>query len=254
MFFLPDKDGRGLSIRKDGTAFLQLWAAYSPGLFLKGGVLMSVFRPKYRDKKTGKSKPVSKWWIELRDHQEIVRRFPGFTDKGQSKVLERQIKQLVACKQNGQSPTSEPALVEWLNSIPDKLRDKLTEVGLLDGSKAATNKPLSELIEEYVQFLAAKERSEKYLRDNRVTLGRICTDCGFRFWSEISATKVMACLKALRDNGMSYKRSNSYLGMAKSFCKWVVQYKGAVESPLRHLKPLNPKLDKRHPRRSLDVG
>jgi integrase len=143
--------------------------------------------------------------------------------------------------------------VEWLNNIGEKLRDKLTQVGLLDGSRAATNKPLTESIEEYVQFLAAKERTEKYLRDNRLILNRIFTNCGFRFWSNVSATKVMAYLKALRDDGMSYARSNSYLVMAKSFCKWVVQYKGAIESPLRHLKPLNAKLDKRRVRRALEV-
>ncbi|MHC4143237.1 MAG: tyrosine-type recombinase/integrase [Planctomycetota bacterium] len=214
---------------------------------------MSVFKPKYKDKRTGKSKSVSRWWVEVRDHQEIVRRFPAFTDKTQSKVVEAKIKQLVACKQNGVSPETEPTLVDWLNGIPEKLQEKLTQVGLLDGSRAATNKPLSELIAEFVQFLSAKERTKKHIVDSRNILDRIFADCGFRFWSDISASKVMACLKSLRNDGMSYKRSNGYLGSLKSFCNWMIEYAGIAESPLRHLKPLNAKLDRRRVRRALTV-
>jgi integrase len=214
---------------------------------------MSVFKPKYKDKRTGKSKSVSKWWVEVRDHQEIVRRFPAFTDKTQSKVVEAKIKQLVACKQNGLSPETEPTLVEWLNGIPEKLRDKLTQVGLLDGSRSARNKPLSELVAEYVEFVSAKERTAKHITDSRNTLERIIKDCRFRFWSDISATSVMAYLKSRRDDGLSYGRSNAYLTFAKAFCNWMVAHREANESPLRHLKRLNSKLDKRHERRALEV-
>jgi len=214
---------------------------------------MSLFKPTYKDKKTGRKKKVSKWWVEVRDHQAIVRRFAAFTDKRQSEVLATKIKQLIACKQNGESPTAEPGLTDWLNVMDENLRDKLIEIGLLNGVKAAMNKPLAALVVEFEQFLLAKERTPKHIKDTRNTLNRIFKDCNFKFWSDISASRVMAYLKTLRNDGISYTRSNRYLGAAKNFSNWMIAYQGAVESPVRHIKPLNVKLDKRHERRALEV-
>lgn len=214
---------------------------------------MSIFKPTYKDKKTGKKKKISKWWIELRDHQEIVKRFAAYTDKRQSEVLETKIKQLIACKKNGESPTAEPGLTDWLNVMDGKLRDRLIEIGLLDASKAMANKSLTKLLDDFEQFLKAKERTQKYVKGNKSALACIFADCSFRFWSDISATQVMAYLKRLRDEGMSYGRSNTYLAAGKMFCNWMVIYQGMAESPLRYVKPLDSKLDPRHKRRVIEL-
>lgn len=47
---------------------------------------MRVFRTSYRDK-NGQTVLAKKWYIELRDHLQTVRRFPAFTDKTQSECL-----------------------------------------------------------------------------------------------------------------------------------------------------------------------
>ncbi|MBL7189955.1 MAG: hypothetical protein ISS70_26810 [Phycisphaerae bacterium] len=96
---------------------------------------MRLFKPKYRDKKTGKTKTVSKWWTELRDHLQIVRRFPAFTDKTQSKKFAEKIEKLVVCRENSEPPDRE--LSQWLESVPAKLRDRFGEIGLLARAKVA---------------------------------------------------------------------------------------------------------------------
>jgi hypothetical protein len=49
---------------------------------------MRVFRTSYKDK-NGQKRIVQKWYVELRDHLETIRRFPAFTDKAQSEALGR---------------------------------------------------------------------------------------------------------------------------------------------------------------------
>jgi len=48
---------------------------------------MRVFKATYKDKRTGVTKPAKNWYIEVRDHMNIARRFTGFTDKNQSLAL-----------------------------------------------------------------------------------------------------------------------------------------------------------------------
>ena len=54
----------------------------------------------------------------------------------------------------------------------------------------------------------------------------------------------------LKEPDISYRRSNSYLKAAKGFCNWVVERGYTGQSPLRHLRPLNEKLDRRRVRRA----
>ena len=54
----------------------------------------------------------------------------------------------------------------------------------------------------------------------------------------------------VKKSGISYRRSNGYLTTAKAFCAWMVERGCAVESPLKHLKPLNVELDRRRERRA----
>ena len=147
-------------------------------------------------------------------------------------------------------------------------------------------------------------------------LKRLFDDCGFKYWSDITANKVERCLKEWRENtttrpssksytklvrqfcnclvnrsewtitqlerifegfefklrtdtspakievfptevkegGLSYRRSNAYLVTAKAFCSWMVERGFTVESPLKHLKPLNVELDRRRERRAGTVN
>jgi integrase len=82
----------------------------------------------------------------------------------------------------------------------------------------------------------------------------IAAGCGFSYWTDISAVKVEAYLKELRDKkegGIGYRRSNAYLTALKMFANWMIEQGRSGESPIRHLKGLNAKLDQRHQRRGL---
>ena len=209
---------------------------------------MRLFRPTYRDK-TGEKRELKKWWVELRDHQGIVRRFPAFTDQEPSKTLGKQIERLVACRISGDSPG--PELSRWLEQTTSKLRERLASIGLLDRTRAAGGKPLVKEIKD--PSTSKLQLVDCHLADFRQALGdrgntaaqvvltisrvkRIVEGCKFRTWSDISANTVSRYLADLQAvDGISTKTKNYYLKAIKHFCRWMVKQRRASESPLEHV-------------------
>ena len=87
---------------------------------------------------------------------------------------------------------------------------------------------------------------------------RVFTGCGFRFFSDISATRVQTFLTELRTGteekpGISAQTFNFHLAAVKQFCRWMVKHQRATANPVDHLDPLNVKVDRRRDRRALTV-
>jgi len=212
---------------------------------------MRVFRPTYKDKE-GRAKKVKKWWLELRDHLHIVRRFPGFTDKAQTELLGRQIERLVNYKVAGEQPDAQ--LSRWLENIPAKLRDRLVGIGLLDCSRAAASKPLSEHLKNFRVALVAKGNTTGHVKKTISRISRTIQGCGFKSWSDLSASRIQHFLAGLRNNGnrIGAQTFNYYLQAIKQFANWMVDERRASENPLSHLKSVNTQSDKRRMRRPLE--
>ena len=83
---------------------------------------------------------------------------------------------------------------------------------------------------------------------------RVMDGCGFRFWSDISGSKVMAYLGDLRTSeNISAQTFNFYLQAVKQFGRWMVKDGRASENPPAHLDGLNVKADRRFQRRAFTV-
>ncbi len=211
-----------------------------------------MWKPTYKDG-AGKVHRLAKWWIETKDHLSIVRRFPGLSEKAQTKALARQIVRLVACRMTGEQPG--PDLTRWLEQVPPKLLSRFAEIGLLDGSRAAGMKPLREHLADFRQGLLDKGDTAKQAREVTTRAGKVLDGCGFTVWSQIRADRIASYLARLREggNGISAQTSNFYLQAVKQFCRWMVQNRRASESPVAHLKGLNVKTDRRHDHVQLEV-
>ena len=85
-----------------------------------------------KNKQTKSKKPKNKqtrnWYIELRDHRQVLRRIPAFVDKAASEALGRKIERLVSFKVAGEQP--DPPLSRWIEQIPDNLRLRLARLVL----------------------------------------------------------------------------------------------------------------------------
>jgi len=191
------------------------------------------------------------WHIGFEDNLAIKREVKAYTNEQASNKLAERINELLCCQANNQQLSVE--LQKWLDQVPERIRDELISFGLIDPRRIAAGKILTDLISEFEKSLQSKERSTRYVQQTVAQIKKVFKGCGFRYWSDIEATKVENHLRNLRDNGIGYGRSNTLLHSVKSFCNWVVCYGLASESPLRHLKPLNEELDKRHERRALKV-
>ena len=91
-----------------------------------------VFKTTYKDRK-GRTKEAAKWYVEFRDQLDTVRRLPAFTSKAASEEMGRNLVKLVAYHK-GSGGQTDPALTRWLTGLPQRTRDKLVRIGLLDGA------------------------------------------------------------------------------------------------------------------------
>ena len=216
---------------------------------------MRVFRTSYRGRE-GQVKQAPKWYIELRDHLQTVRRFPAFPDKNKGKALSlalgKQIERLVRFKVAGEQP--DPQSSHWIETIPARLRQRLGDIGLLDAERASGGKLLSEHLEDFQQALADKGDTAKHGGETVSKVKRIIEGCKFRAWSDISANVVSRYLSDLESTGGIGKRTrNYYLKAIKHFCRWMVKQRRASQSPLEHLDCVSVQAgDTRHSRRALE--
>jgi len=158
---------------------------------------------------------------------------------------------------------TDPALERWLAELPQRIRRKLCEIGLLNPHRVAGSRALSEHLEDFKAALKAKGCSSRHVDLVEARARRVIEGCGFRFYADISASKVMTYLDGLREDrktgdgqikrGISAQTFNFYLAAVKQFCRWMVKDRRVIESPVHHLDGLNVKTDRRHDRRALSV-
>jgi len=211
---------------------------------------MRVFHTTYKTR-DGQTKQAAKWYVELRDHLDTIRRFPGFPDRRQTEALGRQIERLVRCRMGGERPDS--SLARWLEQIPPKLMDRFVSIGLIDSGRAAAGKPLVEHIKDFRDSLLAKGNTAMYVQTVISRTQAVMNGCKSRVWSDVRADRVERYLADLRSGGLSIQTTNFYLQSAQQFCRWMIRNGRASESPLAHLRGLNVRTDRRHDRTTLEV-
>ncbi len=211
---------------------------------------MRVHKVQYKDK-NGRKKYLKNWWIELKDHNQIVRRFSGFPDKQQSMLLGKQIERLVNYKNAGEQPDGQ--LTKFIEGMSPKLRSKLADLELLDSKTIAAGTPLSKHVDDFFQSLLAKGDTEKQANTVISRVKRVLDGCKFEKWNDIVASKIEQYLSKMRNSGegISAQTSNFYLKAVKQFCRWMVLDQRANPLQLDHLKGLNVKTDRRHDRQAL---
>ncbi|MFH1421631.1 MAG: tyrosine-type recombinase/integrase, partial [Planctomycetota bacterium] len=212
---------------------------------------MRLFKAGYKDRK-GVNRKSAKWYVEFRDHLMTVRRIPAFTDKKASEELGRKLEKLVASRLAGEAP--DIAMTRWLEAVSTKLREKLCEIGLLDASRAAAGKLLTEHVSDWEKHLETKGCTEKHSKLSRARVESVFAGCKMRTWTDISAGTIQYWLAEQRSKGLSYQTSNHYRQHLQAFCNWMVREGRASQNPLKHLQGLNVKVDRRHDRRALTAN
>lgn len=191
--------------------------------------MASILRQKYTTKdKNGKRvcKQSKSWYVDYKTEDGKRKRVKGFKDKAATVQL------AVELERNAE----------------------LARRGIIDRYAEDRKKPLKQHLEDFHQSLLAKGNTVAHAKQTSTRAREIISLCKFVMWTDISASKVQRCLADLRngEDGLSAGTSNGYLQATKQLCRWMVQDGRASESPLTHLKRMNAKVDKRHPRRPLE--
>ena len=239
---------------------------------------MRLFKSTFKNA-AGKTVKTAKWYVEFRDQRGQVRRIPAFTSKAASEELGRNLDKLVAYHK-GTGGQVDPALSDWLTSLPENIRQLLGDcelrsrgrsaskskvrsgIGLIEAERAAASKPLSGHLEDFRASLLARGVTARQVELVCGRTKRIIDGCGFTFWSHVTASRVLTFVHGLQadvhdENGKLVKRGisaqtfNFYVAAVKQFCRWAVKDRRIAESQVAHLDGLNVKLDRRHDRRSL---
>ncbi|MEI7837816.1 MAG: hypothetical protein WCK05_15555, partial [Planctomycetota bacterium] len=164
---------------------------------------MRIFQSTYKDRE-GRTCTTKRWYIEFSYKRERPHRLPGLTDRQQTEGLARRIGDLINHKEAGE--TFPPALTKWIEGLSPRLRDALAAIGLLDAGKVAALRPLAEHLDGaadapgWRQYLSAKGNTPGHVDKQCARAGKIIEGCRFAYWSEVSASKVMAYLDELRAN------------------------------------------------------
>lgn len=240
---------------------------------------MRIFQSSYRDR-NGQTQRTARWYIEFSDHLERPHRLPGLTDRRQTEALGRRVLDLVGLKAGGQ--TLPPDMSKWVEGLPARIHRLLGKWGLLDTSKVAALRPLADHLDGaadlpgWRQHLIGKGNTARHVELNCARAKAIMRGCRFAYWSDVSASRVLAFLDGLRVDhvkldrdgkpmvdektgqpimrpGLSHASFNYYLTAFKSFCRFMVRDGRASESPVAHLDGLNAKTDRRHDRRALSL-
>jgi len=217
---------------------------------------MRLYRPTYKDK-NGASRHSKRWWIKITDHNDVLRLFPGYTDKGATQDLAQRIKGLIACRANRERPDGD--LARWLEGVPPKLKEKLSRFDILDARRIAATQSITDHLAEFYESILANGSSEQQAGQVKSRVKRVFDDCGFDTWTFIDAGVIHRYLyrrrqKERKHGGISVRTSNHYLQAVKAFGKWMVQNGRANSSPVDHLTALEVKKhDMEHPRRALEV-
>jgi integrase/recombinase XerD len=213
-------------------------------------VTARVYRDTYRDRRSGERVKAKRWTIEFRDHRGRARRLVAFTDRTASAALGHSLQRLAAFRAAKAVP--DLALSREIEEWPERIRSRLAKLGLLELRQLAGSRPITDLLEEYAATLRARKRTEKHVAQTIGRARRVFAGAGATFPGEIDPMAVERFLAAERKRlgRFGATASNHSLAAAKAFCQWMLESRHASENPLRGLKPLNARLDRRRQRRA----
>ncbi|MHC4068750.1 MAG: tyrosine-type recombinase/integrase [Planctomycetota bacterium] len=182
---------------------------------------MKIYKPTFKDKRTGKTKKCQHWYIGFTDNQQIRRRLPAFSNKRATEKIAEKIEELMSS-----CGILSPDLQRWIEQIPPKMRKKLVDFGLIDNQRISENlgKPLTEHLTDFCAGLAADNRKTSYIKQTETAIHRVLSGCKFKVWTDIDGNKVKTFLaKSRGPSGYGERTYNAYLRAFKEFCRWLMR-------------------------------
>lgn len=248
---MPFYAGQNLNPANGGTADSVLRIPSHEGKTEKMKLYKPTYKLKSKDGKGAKVKECKDWHVTFVDNRRIRRRLGLFTNERASREAADKIQDIL-----DSTGHVTPALQKWVESLPEKIRAKLKDFGLLVNVRLSSHisKSLTEHLSDFVDGMKADNRKETYINQTENAINRILTGCGFSVWNDIDGNSVKTFLAKDRSkDGYGERTYNCYLRAFKEFCKWMIQEGRAIGSgPMKNHRAIK-QTEFRKQRRALTV-
>lgn len=216
---------------------------------------MAVFKVTYTGK-DGKPRQSGNYYVEFRDHNDVVRRVPGFKGKRESEKLQERLQSLVATRSNDDLPKGD--LKRWLDNLDNKQRNRLVKFKLVDERHQQVGRALADHLADFKAKKLEMKVSDKQAQLVYYRARRVFEEAGFQRLSDITRDGVESAAARLREReNMSAQTFNFHLAACKQFTSWCVEYDRMQADPLavklKRLGGMNVAADRRHVRRALSA-
>jgi integrase len=174
-----------------------------------------------------KAKGNAEYTIVYTDEHGKRRKKRGYTDKRESDRLAKELE-------------------DRARKIKDGLIDPKAE-----SYRAHEGTPLTDHLAAFGRSILAKGASDKYVDMTIQRVRRTLELAKARRISDLSLSKILDAVQALRDSGLSQESINHHIRGAKGFSRWIWSDGRAREHHLAHLATSSADADRRHVRRLL---
>lgn len=200
---------------------------------------MNIYRPKFKDRKTGEQRETPRWYIDFRDHYGIRQRFAGSEDKRETENFADMLGDLVLARKRAVLPKDR--LWNWLMGLPADVQERLIDLDLAERSwfpAFCQAERLSAWIDEYETWLKTSKtrtgfhRNAGHVQNVLHRIRAIVAGCGFKTWHDIRKSAIESFLGGL---SVSLRTHVGYARAIKQFCTWCVRDGRAEFSPVQYL-------------------
>lgn len=191
------------------------------------------------------------WWCRFTSHQGKVCRLRASRNRRTAEAFARNVAALVDAAAVGAS--LDDGLLDWIDALDERRTAKLIQWGLIDEKRLAARETIYEQMERWRQGLLNRGRSPSEVRMRHYRAVAVAEGCGWRYWRDVDAEQVLACIEGWRRDGRvpGYNRKSTvsertlahYLAAIKQFTRWMAMSNYAPRDPLASLS-----VERRKPR------
>jgi integrase len=190
------------------------------------------------------------WKVRFRNHDGRTVKIPGDRDEAIARRIGDRVEMLVRAKANADHPPVE--LMAWIDNMPQKLAERLIELGLLERRRVESTKALTEQIDEFEKVVAnRKSNSPVHAKVQANRVKRLCKKVQATNFVQLDEDNVAA---AVKDMNLALSSQRHYIIAVKDFAKWMKKTGRSAINPLIDLKAPGQYEDPEVERRPMTVA
>jgi len=184
---------------------------------------MSIFKPKYKNKKTGEYKPCRKWYVavsmSMLDKPEL--RICAYESRTETELVEFHILQLRDHLYNNAPLSNETC--EWLSRQPSRIVNRLGRWGLITPAMSTTEECFSEYVGEFYADLLSNTQP-LYARHIRNRVRKVLRAANIARIDELRSGVIEPVLDSMVREGVLGKATRQKYGKSvMQFAYWLVR-------------------------------